>query len=228
MHEDLSRFRARTRGFSSDSLPPPPAPLTTAPGLTAKVGPAGELLPFAGDTVVFPLPARAKAAAACLQDLLHHRCGGLLAQRLPPDSLHLTLHDLNSGPAGASLTARMDAARPQAEEILSKLREEPPIPMRSTWVFSMASTSVVLGLEPRDDAACLRLMDLYDRFQSVVPLGYPLTPHITLAYYRPGVYGQEELHPLRGALTTAAWGAVELELEPRLLRYHRFADMRDF
>ena len=62
----------------------------------------------------------------------------------------------------------------------------------------------------------------------MVPLGYPLTPHITLAYYRPGVYGQEELHPLRGALAAAAWGAVELELEPRLLRYHRFADMRDF
>ena len=228
MYEDLACFRARTQDFSANSLPPPGAALTTAPGLTAKVGPDGALLPFAGDTVIFPLPPRAMAAAACLQDLLHHRCGGLLAQRLPAASLHATLHDLNSGPAGPGLTARMEAARPAAEAILSQLCCEPPIPMRSTWMFSLAGTSVVLGLEPRDDAACARLMALYKRFQAVVPLGYPLTPHITLAYFRPGEHGGAALEALRGAVAAVAWGAVEFDLEPRLLRYHRFADMRDF
>ena len=47
----------------------------------------------------------------------------------------------------------------------------------------MVNTSLVLCFEPETDEDCQKLMSYYEMFQKVVPLSYPLTPHITLAYF---------------------------------------------
>jgi hypothetical protein len=61
--------------------------------------------------------------------------------------------------------------------------------------------------------------------ESVVPLGYALTPHITMAYFKPGTYTQYDLNCLRQAL-----GAVEQEVELRFedLFYQEFRDMNHY
>jgi len=62
--------------------------------------------------------------------------------------------------------------------------------MRAISLLSMVSTSVVLGLVPADEKSEAALGDMYSRLQALWPLPYGLTPHITLAYYRPGAYSE--------------------------------------
>ena len=183
---------------------PSPPVLTTAGGLRDKVDDAGRLLPFPGNTVVFLLDEGTKAALHRVQTRLHERCGHMLAQPLELSTFHMTLHDLANGallPRQAEMAA---GARLALDEIRSQ--KLPPIPMRATWTFNMVSTSIVLGLEPRNQAAWEQLDGLYERFQQIRHLDYALTPHITMAYFRPGVY------PDTTALAQAV-GPVELEVE---------------
>ena len=82
-------------GYIENSLPE--GKLTTSPGLRAKVDDAGAFLPFEGNTVVFLLSDEEKAALSVLQDSLYATASHLLAQRLSPDTFHMTLHDLANG-----------------------------------------------------------------------------------------------------------------------------------
>ena len=227
MPESLNDFRRRT-AFVWDSLPKEGS-FATNPRLAEKVGPDGKLLPFFGDTVIFDLDDAAKDWLRGMQRELYDACGGMMAEALDPASFHITLHDLNSAPNHADVAEAMDRARPASEALLAELEGKPwrEICVRSTAAFSMVNTSVVLGFEPAGEADCAALMELYERFQEIVPLGYPLTPHVTLGYYRPGDYGPEGLQMLRSALAKCS------RAEPRTLRlprpvYARFADMNRY
>lgn len=181
-----------------------PEVLSTSGGLREKVGPEGDLLPFPGNTVVFLLDEDTKMALQAVQARLHDRCGQMLAQPLEISTFHMTLHDLANGDL---LPKRREMAA-QAKIALDEIRVEalPPIPMKATWTFNMVSTSIVLGLEPDGEAAWAQLDRLYERFQQIRPLSYALTPHITMAYFRPGVY--EDTAPLRQAV-----GPVDLRVD---------------
>ena len=97
--------------------------------------------------------------------------------------------------------------------------------MKTTWIFNMVNTSIVLGLAPADPETEARLCYMYARLNAVVPLDYPLCPHITLAYFRPGVYGREDLAALRTALTPAS---LEITLDMENLVLQTFTDMNNY
>lgn len=225
MPETLIAFRQRT-SFVWDSLPASGS-FVTNPKLTAKVDRDGRLLPFCGDTVIFPLGSDDRAWLRGIQQALYGICGALLAEPLPEEGFHITLHDLNSAPTFDEIATAMNAARDASLALLSELGSV-SVEVRSTAVFSMVNTSVVLGFEPVDEANCEALMTLYERFQAVVPLDHPLTPHVTLAYDRPGNHGEAGLFLLREAMDRVNRG-----LSPRTMRltspqYCRFSDMRRF
>lgn len=198
----------------------------TNPNLRKKVAEDGALLPFGGNTVVFLLDAHTRGALSRLQGELYERAGWMLARPLTGDTFHMTLHDLENGPPeDFDLPRRMAIAREMAEPILASWRNQSPIRMRASWMFNMVSTSVVLGLRPVDSDGWERLGRMYRALEQVRPLGYALTPHITLAYYRPGNYDPGELQELRCALRP-----VELELELRMenLVLQEFDDMNHY
>ena len=180
-----------------------PEVLTTSGGLLEKVAPDGSLLPFAGNTVVFLLPEEAKQALAQVQQELHRRCGAMLAEPLEMPTFHLTLHDLANG----ELLPQREEMAAKAKIALDEIRSAklPAIAMKATWTFNMVSTSIVLGFEPANREAWAQLDALYERFQQIRPLSYGLTPHITMAYFRPGVYKDT-------AALKQAVGPVELEV----------------
>lgn len=200
-----------------------PAVLETAPGLSEKVDASGQLLPFPGNTVVFLLDEQTKDRLSVLQQDLYCQCGDLLAQKLHPDTFHVTLHDLANG----SCLSQKEEMALGAKEVLDRIRAAnvPPIPMKAVCCFNMLSTSIVLLLEPADDDAWQRLDDLYMQFQQVRPLPYALTPHLTLAYFHPGCYPEAQTRRLRSAL-----GSVELDvlLEPRQLVLQDFEHMNAY
>ena len=212
-------------GYIENSLPE--GKLTTSPGLRAKVDDSGAFLPFVGNTVVFLLSDEEKAALSVLQDSLYAAAGHLLAQRLSPDTFHMTLHDLANGAPGEKTGSWMQAIEPIAKRILEDIKAEvlPPIAVRGTWMFNMVNTSIVLGLAPEDSEGEVRLHRMYEALHAAVPLNYALTPHITLAYFKPGSYSGEQLEALRSALHSAPI-PITLDMEKLVLQH--FSDMNHY
>lgn len=244
--ETLTQFYQRTTGFSEHSLPDT-LPFVTDTTLDRKIAPDGRCKPFAGDTVLFRLLEDDKARLSAIQEILYSHCPTMLAQRLDRDTFHITLHDLTAGLPEEQLLPQMNRNQAAVEPLLQSLvapdtsdtsdapdtqpasvpNGQQPFVLRSTYLFNMMNRSVVLGFAPVDELTCQRLMQLYQQFQNVVRLSYPLTPHCTLAYYRPGSYS--DVTGLQTAIQTVrAMPELRLTLFPQQLVYCRFQDMSDF
>lgn len=197
----------------------------TAPGLALKVDVEGRFLPFYGNTAVFLLPEGVKARLGEIREGLYAAAPGMFSERLEEDTFHMTLHDLVNGPDAAAIEGAVLEAGERAGRIIEGFGCFEPVVMRATRTFNMVNTSIVLGLAPAEEDGWRRLPEMYGALEAVVPLGYALTPHITLAYFRPGRFGEEETGRLRAAL-----GPVELELElrPEALVLQRFSDMNSY
>ena len=217
----------RRTGFMWDSLPHEGA-LETNPGLAAKADAQGKLRPFYGDTVIFTLPREMTRWLGGVQEDLYAACGSYLSQRLEEQTFHITLHDLQNSPMG--WPSGMPGNQKRVLTLLSAARAAlpPEVIVRSNCVFSMAGTSVVMGFEPAQDSDCRVLMSLYEAFQQIRPLGYPLTLHATLAYYRPGVYDPLECALLRDALQQLGRERREWRLRLSELHYATFDSMNHY
>lgn len=199
---------------------------TTNPNLRKKVDDAGNLLPFLGNTVVFLLDDDTKERLRQLQEALYQAAPEMLAHPLQMSTFHMTLHDLANGtPEQPGLRDDMHYTQAQASQILPRWKDAPPLRMRTTWRFNMVNTSIVLGLAPVNGESWCRLDDMYMELESVVPLGYALTPHITMAYFRPGTYSPAQVQRLSTAL-----GEVDLEITLRMeeLVLQNFSDMNHY
>ena len=200
--------------------------LETNPNLRKKVDENGVFLPFYGNTVVFLLNDEVKRTLAAIQENLYRCAGDMLSEKLVPDTFHMTLHDLVNGPEENELLRReMVRAEKTAKAILARWWDWPDLHMKATATFNMVNTSIVLGLEPADGESWGQLDEMYSTLHQVVPLNYGLTPHITMAYFRPGLYDQSRLAALREAL-----GKVELEVTLKMadLQLQNFRDMNRY
>lgn len=199
---------------------------STNPNLTKKVNHFGEFLPFFGNTVVFDLPDETKRALQGLQDELYENAAWMLSQKLDSPTFHMTLHDLENGSElTKELKGRMAAAEEKVKILLVQWQNQPPLHMKTTWLFNMVNTSIVLGLAPADEESWKRLDEMYTALESVVHLGYALTPHITMAYFKPGTWFAYDLNSLRGALRNVE---LEVELNMENLVYQEFRDMNHY
>lgn len=199
---------------------------STNHNLTKKVSTTGVFLPFYGNTVVFDLCDESKLALQNLQDELYRNAGWMLSQKLDPSTFHMTLHDLVNGPElTEELKAGMAEAEAKVKPLLAQWRSLPSLHMKTTWLFNMVNTSIVLGLVPADEESWYKLDEMYTTLESVVHLGYALTPHISMAYFKPGIWSQYDMNYLRQALHP-----VELEVELRMgdLYYQVFQDMNHY
>ena len=217
-------------------------PFHTPEGLTKKVDSEGHILPFRGITVVFRLKSHVIEHLTDLQNRLYEAAGHLLAERLDPESFHMTLHDIAAAPPCEQIETDINYYRPRLVDSLTQLQRsiksvEGPlqIPVHGTYTFNMCHTSVVLGVtaeEPYADLLCA----FHDHFNSIVDLGEIWTPHITLAYFKPRghwegqhwiseAYTEEELTPLRQILAEDLF-AFELHLDD--LEIQIFNDMNHY
>lgn len=199
---------------------------TTNPNSRKKVDDAGNLLPFVGNTVVFLLDEETKEHLRKLQESLYQAAPEMLAKPLQMSAFHMTLHDLVNGtPGQPGLEEYMAFTQTQTEQLLPGWKNRPPLRMKATWLFNMVNTSIVLGLAPTDKESWHRLDEMYMALESVVNLGYALTPHITMAYFRPGSYSREQMQRLSSALKP-----VELEITLRMeeLVFQSFTDMNHY
>ncbi len=227
--ETLAEFHERTGFFTQHSLPDH-GELCLNPNLSKKVDETGDFLPYYGNTVVFCLPESAKERIRALQAALYTASGSILARQLDPATFHITLHDLANGPSPALMEQEVPQIQQHALDLVGALQAEVgAIRLHSSCLFNMVNTSMVLGFVPSDEESCHRLMTFYQRLQEVLRLDYPLTPHVTVAYFRPGRICTEDVAKLNKVI--AHWKcepALTLELCGADLAYQLFSSMNHY
>lgn len=199
----------------------------TNSALEKKVDATGCLKSFKGETAVFLLSDELKDALAKVQKELFAAAGEMLTREaLSRESLHMTLHDLwneadNEKHPGPPYSYRDICA------VIEEIRKDYPqkIRMRAITAMNMVNSSVVMGLVPDADEDAAALADMHSRLDALYPLSYRLTPHITLAYYKPGVYPEEIWKRLRGVFNAAEQSFC---LDTESLVFQRFSDMESY
>ena len=207
----------------------------TSDSLTEKVAPDGGFVPFPGSTVVFRPGKTCFCMIRMFQDFLYYRLGpsGMLARRLPDDTVHMTLHDLISPEAGvyaaaeeadAKIAESIRQAAGIAENAAMDFAGE-TIAMVPDRIVSMVSKSLVLLLRPQTERDFETLMEMYRRFDCIRRLPYPLTPHITLAYFRPGTLDGDRLQEATAPIQPDPGNAPPFIFYPEGLTAQYFSDM---
>lgn len=206
----------------------------THAGLTAKVDESGKYRRFPGSTSVFRLERDERFCIAAMQSYLHDRAGEMLARPLPVSTLHMTLHDLanpETAKDGSDCAKQIDDSLTMAAGIVEDIRREYAgrrIAMAADRVVNMVSKSVVLMLRPQTEADFALLTALYRRFDAVVPLPWPLTPHITLAYFKPGMIDGDRLAEAVARLQQDPGDPLPLNLSVSSLTAQRFESMAHY
>ena len=165
---------------------------------------SGQCRPYNGAAVAFHIRDDLLSRVLNIQDCLyaHPESASQLAERLPESALHMVLHDLVSpeyctvhemlgsdGNLSEGFRHEITEDITQALSILKNVRREHlglHIHMRADRIVNLLSKSLVLLLRPETEQDFERFMALYRAFDPVATFDYPPTPHITLAYFRPG------------------------------------------
>ena len=110
---------------------------------------------------------------------------------------------------------------------IAEKKEE--IRFKSSVLFNMVNTSMVLGFEPIDEESCQRMMEYYERFQEIVYLNYPLTPHVTVAYFKPCRIEIEQVKQLQHVIDWVNMQEpIEVILSTNMLQYQVFFNMNHY
>lgn len=232
MPETAEDFKKRVYGFESKSIYLDENNFfNTGGGLVKKIDESGRMRSFCGNTVVFLIKETTPFAerVSYMQSVLHTMCHNILAERLSSRTLHMTLHDLMNGNPQELSKENTAELGERVKLILSKIKMQPfRIRLQTTWVFNMVNTSIVLGLEPCTQYDWDILTGIYDRIDDIYHLDYPYTPHITLAYFKPGSYCGDDMIKLDYTLKALSEEKLTVEFSEEDLVYQVFSDMNSY
>ena len=195
--------------------------------LRDKVDEQGRFRLFCGETTVFDLPGEVKERLSEIQSELYDKAGDMLStQRLSAGSLHMTLHsfwDMGEDIRFADVPYRHEDVCRVLEDIRKAFPDR--IMMRAVVPLSMVNTSVVMGLAAASEPDAWALAEIHRRMSALYPRSFGLTPHITLAYYRPGVYPEEIWGKLRDVFSVSGFA---FPISTEKLFFKRFFDMERY
>lgn len=95
-------------------------------------------------------------------------------------------------------------------------------------VFNMIGRSLVLGLYPTNEAEYNKLVQLYCLIDNVQTIPYPLTPHITLAYYNIDGFTYESIRRLCDVVNRMNATPIDITLSTEQRIYQHFYSMNDY
>lgn len=226
--EKFLEFKNRIYSFEKKSIADNLEEFIVNPKIADKINSDGSIKEFYGDTVVFELSESEKSIILKLQDILYSNCNDILSDRLPSETFHITLHDLNSNSNYKVIEDILIKSENDVKNVfdeISNINNNEPIIMKKSYIFNLVNTSIVLGLEPIDDENFSRLMCLYNKFEEVKELSYPLTPHITLAYFKNKNIGYKGIETLRKAIEEMNKYEVQINLKLKGIYYKHFFSM---
>lgn len=230
--ETYEEFLARIELFETRQMCLGTDGLKGNPSLKKKLNPDNTFRDFFGDTIVFNLDRKMKHRLAEWVDRLYMEVPECFCERLRTDTFHMTLHDLSSSGSLTNVVADVFVNELKVREKIKELQLVDTIRMKSKYIFNMADTSLVLGLLPVDAAEHEKLRELYQIFDEVKKLDYPLTPHVTLAYFNRLGFGAEAAKKLEQLVCELNAGELanpfEVRLEGKELFYQKFSSMNEY
>ena len=197
------------------------------PSITQKVNDENHFQPFYGDTMVFNLTDTVKAQLAEIVEKLYTSVPECFCEKLISNTFHMTLHDLSNSPVLQNVAAEVFENELKVVELMKQIQPQ-TIKMKSKYIFNMVGISLVLGLYPASEADYIKLMKLYEMFNAVKCLNYPLTPHITLGYYNVHGFHAESARKLESLVYELNDAEMEFEISTDQLYYQKFTTMNHY
>ena len=196
--------------------------------LAYKIDENNRLKDFFGDTVVFELDDGTKEIIGGIIDEVYVVAPECFAERLRTDTLHMTLHDLSNSPKQEDVAENMERNLEDIKMRVSRFGKR-IIKMKTSVIFNMVNTSLVIGLVPADENEYHKLMELYGIADEVIKAQYPLTPHITLGYYNVHGFDEKSARALEAAVGRInRREPIEITLDTERLYYQRFTSMNRY
>lgn len=195
--------------------------------VSQKVNQENKFQPFYGDTIVFNLDEAVKIKLSKITDVLYDAAPECFCERLVSDTFHMTLHDLSNSPVLEQTAAECFQNELKVLKKAKQIKIQ-KIKMRSKYIFNMVGTSLVLGLYPVNEEEYRKLMELYQLFEDVRALPYPLTPHITLAYYNVHGFDTNSARKLENIVRELNAEDMEITLDIHDLYYQKFISMNEY
>lgn len=227
--ETFKEFSDRINSFQKKELDLGGKDFAVNPSLLHKVNADNTFKDFYGDTVVFDLDDKTKADLNEYTDLLYSEAPQCFCERLIPHTFHVTLHDLSNSPTLSEVAKQTFCNELKIMEIKSELQKlnSSKIKLKSTYVFNMVNTSLVLGLSPATEKDYNTIMGLYSIIDGVKKLPYPFTPHITLAYYNANGFDGNAAKNLENTVNKINT-KIDMELSLTDLYYQKFTNMNNY
>ena len=202
----------------------------TNTSLTLKVDENNQFKDFYGDTVVFNLDHTTKEKVHQYVERVFECAPECFCERLVPHTYHVTLHDLSNSPELWHISDEVFRNEIKLIECLKAKKVQPQtIRMKTKVVFNMVHTSLVFGLYPADETEYQKLMELYEMINEVKQLNYPLTPHITMAYYNRYGFSAESARKLETVIKELnEKESFEIVLDTKYLYYQKFTSMNNY
>ena len=197
------------------------------PSIAQKANQDNRFQPFYGDTIVFNLDDTVKGQLAEIVEKLYTQVPECFCEKLVSNTFHMTLHDLSNSPVLQDVAAEAFENELKVVELMKQIQPQ-KIKMKSKYIFNMVGTSLVLGLYPASEEDYGKLMKLYEMFNAVKCLNYPLTPHITLAYYNVHGFHTESARKLEALVYELNDLEMEFEISTEDLYYQKFTTMNHY
>ncbi len=197
------------------------------PSIAQKVNRENRFQPFYGDTMVFDLDCDTKEKIAKIVEKLYANVPECFCEKLVANTFHMTLHDLSNSSVLQDVAAEVFENELKVVEIIKGIQPQ-TIRMKSKYIFNMVGTSLVMGLYPATEEDYVKLMTLYEKFNEVKHLNYPLTPHITLAYYNVHGFSAEAARKLEALVYEMNGEELEVNIDTECLYYQKFVSMNDY
>lgn len=227
--ETFKEFSDRINSFEKKEMCLGDKDFTVSPSVTHKVNTDNTFKSFYGDTVVFALDDAAKTELSEYVDLLYREAPLCFCERLIPHTFHVTLHDLSNSSSLHDIAEDVFTNELKIMQVKNELqkRKSTKINFKSTYIFNMVNTSLVLGLCPATESDYRAIMELYSAIDVVKKLGYPFTPHITLAYYNANGFNASAAKSLEQAVNKIN-AKIKIELSVTDLYYQKFTSMNNY
>lgn len=233
MWENYLAYRDRIQSLIEQRacFPPENEQLVTADGLKNKFCADGSFHDFYGDTIVFRLSEDTKQFLGEIQTSLYEQAAGILSEKLPVKSFHITLHDLSSSVFQQDIRTEMKTHQDRMPEIMPFLRNKGTVCLKAKGMVSMVSSSIVMLFEPASAEDHDTIQEMYEYIEKICPLPYPLTLLSTLAYYKPGIYAPKQwgkLYQLIDVFNRKYAGKRKFVMDTHMMEYQVFTSMKDY
>ena len=227
--ENYQEFLDRINSYRTPELFDTQKCFIPAEGVLEKVNQDGTFRQFYGDTVVFKINPSEQEYASRIAEGLYNNFSDLFAERIGAETYHVTLHDLVSGNDLSQIAMQIFK---NELAIIDAFRaynvSHNPIKMKSAYLLNMVNTSIVLVLTPASEADYEALMQLKRILQIISPLSYPLTPHITLAYFGRSEIDKDKVAALSRLAAELYTESLHFSLHIDDLFYQKFVNMNHY